>query len=52
MGIAKGQIIMIDGVVMGTGGTIVTTKNGSRSVETAGLKADVIDLEESTFFKR
>jgi predicted amidohydrolase len=52
MGIAKGQIIMIDGVVMGTGGTIVTTKDGSRSVENAGLKADVVDLEESAFFKK
>jgi len=51
MGVAKGKIIMIDGVVTGAGGTIVTTKAGARSLETTGLKYDLVDLEESRFFR-
>jgi predicted amidohydrolase len=52
MAIAKGKVIMIEGIVMGQGGTIVTTKAGARSVENAGLKSDVVDLEESQFYRK
>lgn len=52
MGIAKGKIIMISGVAMGSGGTIVTTKAGAKSIEKAGLKYDLVDLEESKFFRK
>jgi len=52
MAIAKGQIIMIDGVVIGSGGTIVTTKTGAKAVQSTGLKSDIVDLEESTFYHR
>lgn len=52
MAIAKGKVIMIEGVVMGQGGTIVTTKAGARSVENAGLKSDIVDLEESQFYRK
>ena len=52
MAIAKGKLIMINGVVVGEGGTIVTTKAGAESVENAGLKTDIVDLEESTFFHK
>jgi hypothetical protein len=52
MGIAKGQVIMIDGVVTAQRGTIVTTKAGARTVENTGLKFDVIDLETSRFYQR
>jgi len=52
MAIAKGKLIMINGVVVGEGGTIVTTKAGAKSVENAGLKTDIVDLEESTFFHK
>lgn len=52
MGIAKGKIIMIDGIVIGEGGTIVTTRRGAGSVERTGLKYDLVDLEESRFFRR
>lgn len=51
MAIAKGNIIMINGIVMGAGGTIVTTKRGAGSLDMAGLKYDLIDLEESKFYK-
>ncbi|MCJ7504862.1 amidohydrolase family protein, partial [Candidatus Bathyarchaeota archaeon] len=52
MGIAKGQVIMIDGVVIGHSGTIITTKAGAKSIENAGLKSDVVDLEDSWFFHK
>lgn len=52
LGIAKGQVIMIDGIVTGQKGTIVTTKAGQKAVENTGLKADVIDLEESRFYRK
>ena len=52
MGIAKGQVIMVDGVVIGHSGTIITTKAGVKSIENAGLKSDVVDLEDSWFFHK
>jgi hypothetical protein len=52
MGIAKGKVIMINGIVTGQKGTIVTTKAGARSVENTGLKFDVIDLEMSRFYQK
>jgi len=52
MGIAKGQIIMIDMVVIGNTGTIVTTKTGVGAVERTGLKTDIVDLEDSAFFHK
>ena len=52
MGIAKGQVIMINGIVTGQEGTIVTTKTGAASVGKTGLKFDVIDLEQSRFYRK
>jgi hypothetical protein len=52
LGIAKGQIIMINGIVTGQRGTMVTTKTGARSVENTALKFDVIDLERSEFYQK
>lgn len=52
MSIAKGQLIMVDGIVTGRGGTVLTSKNGQRSVEKTGLNFDVIDLENSLFYQK
>jgi len=52
MSIAKGQVIMVDGVVTGQRGTILTTKAGERAVEKTGLHLDVIDLEDSMFYQK
>ena len=46
MGIALGQVIMVDGVVVGRGGTILTTTKGVPHVAAAGLPVDVIDLHQ------
>ena len=37
MSVAMGKIVMINGVVIGTGGTIITTTAGKKKVESAGL---------------
>jgi hypothetical protein len=45
MGIALGKIIMINGVVIGKGGTIITTEKGKTAVKNSGLPYNIIDLE-------
>ncbi|MFH0848543.1 MAG: amidohydrolase family protein [archaeon] len=52
MSFSKGHAIMIDGVVIGKQGTIITTVRGHKAVKAAGLDCDVVDLEESTFYKK
>jgi len=52
MGIAKGKIIMISGVVTGSGGTMITTRAGAKSIDEAGLKYDLVDLEKGKFFRK
>jgi hypothetical protein len=46
MGIALGKVIMVDGVVVGRGGTIITTEKGVKHVKAAGLPYDVINLNQ------
>jgi len=46
MGIALGTVIMVDGVVVGRGGTILTTEKGVKTVKAFGLPYDVIDLNQ------
>ena len=50
MGIALGRLIMMDGVVVGRGGTIITTEKGVKAVKTSGLPYDVIDLNQSGLY--
>ncbi|MCW4038050.1 MAG: amidohydrolase family protein [Candidatus Bathyarchaeota archaeon] len=46
MGIALGTVIMVDGVVVGRGGTIITTEKGVKHVKATGLPYDVVDLNK------
>ena len=48
--IASGQPIMLDGVVVGSGGTVVTTARGDRAIRQAGLPAEVVDLARSGLY--
>ncbi len=48
--IAAGEPICIDGVVVGSGGTVVTTARGERAVRQAGLPAQVVDLAQSGLY--
>jgi hypothetical protein len=42
--IAGGAPICIDNVVVGSGGTVVTTARGERAVRRTGLPVEVVDL--------
>ena len=44
MGIALGKVIMADGIVVGTGGTIITTEKGVGAVKASGLPFWTVDL--------
>jgi cytosine/adenosine deaminase-related metal-dependent hydrolase len=50
MSLARGQVIMIDGVITGRSGTIITTKRGEPRVARSGLPYQLIDLSDSRFF--
>lgn len=52
LGISRGQIIMIDGVVVGKGGHLLTTERGMKKAEEAGLCAEAVDLSKSLFYTR
>ncbi len=45
VGIAMGKVIMVDGVVVGTGGTIITTEKGVGAVKAASLSYQLIELD-------
>jgi hypothetical protein len=44
MGIALGKVIMVDGIVTGNGGTIITTFEGEESVHGTGVDYAVVDI--------
>lgn len=48
---ARGRIIMVNGIVIGRGGTFLTTEHGRAAVEQAGFAADVIRLEETALYR-
>lgn len=50
MGVALGKVIMVNSVVVGRGGTIITTAKGIKNVKATGLPYDVIDLNESGLY--
>ena len=43
MGISLGKIIMVDNIVIGNGGTVLTTQEGEESVQKIGLDYSVVD---------
>lgn len=52
LGISRGQVIMIDGVVVGKGGHLLTTEKGLKSVQQLGISAEAVDLGKSWFYSR
>jgi len=48
--IADGKIIMTDGVVIGKGGTIISTEQGMQRLTSRGIPAKVADLADSLFY--
>ncbi len=50
MGIAGGEIIMINGVVIGSGGCIITTEHGVDNVKKTGIPYIVADLSKAKMY--
>jgi hypothetical protein len=48
--VAGGRIIMAGGVVTGSGGILLTTARGTRSLESASVTHRVVDLSKSLFY--
>jgi cytosine/adenosine deaminase-related metal-dependent hydrolase len=48
--VANGKIIMIDGLVTGSGGTMITTKSGMKVLRDKGVQAQAADLAGSLFY--
>lgn len=48
---AAGRPIVVDGIVVGSGGTIVTTARGERAVRATGVAVEVVDLARSAFYE-
>ena len=48
--IAGGRPICIDGLIVGSGGTVVTTARGEAAVRTRGLPVQVVDLQRSGLY--
>ncbi len=47
---AGGKVIMVDGVVLGKGGTIITTGRGAKRLSARSIPAEVADLADSLFY--
>lgn len=50
MGIARGEIIMVDGIVIGSGGLILTTKYGEESIKKTSIPYSIIDLYKTKIY--
>ena len=48
--VAAGQVVMINGIVIGSGGTIITTERGKKALEDRGLSVKEADLVNSLFY--
>jgi hypothetical protein len=52
LGIAGGVPIMVDGVVLGRGGSFLTTASGRAAIEQVGFAARIVDLNASRFYEQ
>ena len=48
---AGGRPIMLEGLVIGSGGTVATTVRGQRAVRAAGLPVEVVDPARSALYR-
>lgn len=52
LAVSRGQIIMIDGIVVGKGGFLLTTEKGLKKAEELGIPAEAAKLDKSLFYTR
>ena len=50
MSLALGRLIMIEGIIVGRSGTVITTERGERRVKASGLQYELIDLEKGRLY--
>jgi hypothetical protein len=50
MSLVGGEPIMVDGVVLGREGTLLTTKEGVKGISAAGLKYEVVDIDKGLLY--
>ena len=48
--VAGGKVVMANGVVVGSGGTVITTERGIKALRKKGVPAEVADLKNSLFY--
>jgi len=51
MGINKGKVIMIEGMVIGEKGRILTTAQGERNIKESNIDYEIFDLNNCLFYK-
>ncbi|MCD6155406.1 MAG: amidohydrolase family protein [Candidatus Verstraetearchaeota archaeon] len=52
LSIARGEIIMINGIVVGRGGVILTTEKGEPYIKGANIPYEVLDLSKTKIYSR
>ncbi len=52
LSVARGRLVMVGGVVVGSGGTALVTPEGAGHVRELGLPYQCVDLENSWFYRR
>ena len=50
--VAGGQVVMTNGVVFGSGGTLLTTDRGAKTLNAKGVTHRVVDLSKSLFYTK
>lgn len=50
MGISGGRVIMVDGLVVGSGGKVITTRHGLESVKKSGVEYSIVDLSKAKIY--
>ena len=50
MSFVAGNLIMVDGKVVGSGGRLLVTLEGKKTAESSGLPYEVIDLSQSKLY--
>jgi hypothetical protein len=49
--VAGGKVVMVNGMIIGSRGTIITTSRGLKALQEKGIAAETADLEGSLFYR-
>ena len=50
MTVAGGKVVMVDGLVLGSGGTLITTAQGTKELQASGVQTAVANLADRLFY--